>query len=134
MSQQRFNERKADAVNAAARLMALATAPGDDVIRDATIQRFEFTFEAVWKALKLYLDHQGLQANSPREVFRQAFAEKLIETEEEADEWIAMLEDRNLTSHVYREALAEEIYVSILASHAQRLNNMADKIGGLTWR
>ncbi len=25
------------------------------IVRDATIQRFEYTFEAMWKALKFYL-------------------------------------------------------------------------------
>jgi hypothetical protein len=43
------------------------------VFRDAAIQRFEFTVEAVWKALKLYLqDQEGVMANSPKAVFREA--------------------------------------------------------------
>ncbi|SDM70837.1 Nucleotidyltransferase substrate binding protein like [Geoalkalibacter ferrihydriticus] len=33
----------------------------DDIVRDAAIQRFEYTFEAVWKAAQLYLrEKEGL--------------------------------------------------------------------------
>ncbi|MEB3222998.1 MAG: nucleotidyltransferase substrate binding protein [Candidatus Sericytochromatia bacterium] len=33
----------------------LARDPADDIVRDAAIQRFEFTFEACWKAIKRQL-------------------------------------------------------------------------------
>src|SRR3989338_3488463 len=52
----------------------------DEYIRDSAIQRFEFTFELAWKTLKAFLEEQG------------------------------MIELRNLTSHTYNEAIAEEIY------------------------
>ncbi len=82
---------------------------GDSILRDATIQRFEFTFEIAWKTLQLYLLHQGLETTGPRQTLKQAFVDGLIATPEEADVWLAMLEDRNLTTHTYREAVAESI-------------------------
>ena len=37
------------------------------ILRDALIQRFEFTFEAMWKALQARARDQGLEAGSPRQ-------------------------------------------------------------------
>lgn len=43
------------------------------VVRDAAIQRFEYTFETTWKVLKVYLkEREGIIANSPKSVFREA--------------------------------------------------------------
>lgn len=58
MSQERFIERQADVRESAARLREAVAPPESDVIRDATIHRFEFTFEVVWKTLKLYLERR----------------------------------------------------------------------------
>ncbi|CAA7599612.1 nucleotidyltransferase substrate binding protein, HI0074 family [Acididesulfobacillus acetoxydans] len=87
---------------------------GDNaVLRDAAIQRFEFTFEAVWKALKLFLDeHEGIIANSPKAVIREAFAVGLL-TESATREFLGMVEARNSTVHTYNEALAVEIAKTI---------------------
>ena len=34
--------------------------------RDSTIQRFEFTFEIMWKAVKRFLEKEGITCRSPR--------------------------------------------------------------------
>lgn len=75
---------------------------------DATIQRFEFSIELFWKALKkkLFYDH-GIDAQSPKAVLQKAYANRLISDE---NMWLDMLEDRNLTSHTYNQKLALEIY------------------------
>jgi len=82
----------------------------DDVIlRDALIQRFEYSTEAFWKYLKAYLQTEhNLSANSPREVIRTGLFAKLY-SEEISQELLQMLDDRNLTSHTYVEELAESI-------------------------
>lgn len=87
---------------------------GDNaVLRDAAIQRFEFTFEAVWKALKLFLEeHEGIISNSPKAVFRDAFVVRLL-TERETKEFLGMVEARNSTVHTYNEVLAIEIAKAI---------------------
>ena len=44
------------------------------IVRDATIQRFEYTFEATWKLLKEFLQYrEGIVCNSPKSCFREAF-------------------------------------------------------------
>ena len=79
------------------------------ILRDAMIQRFEYSTEAFWEYLKAYLltDH-NLSANSPREVIRIGLTAKLY-SEEISKELLQMLDDRNLTSHTYVEELTESI-------------------------
>jgi len=81
----------------------------DVILRDALIQRFEYSTEAFWKYLKAYLQTEhNLSANSPREVIRTGLFAKLY-SEEISQELLQMLDDRNLTSHTYVEELAESI-------------------------
>ncbi len=82
----------------------------NSIERDAAIQRFEFTFETIWKTAKdwLYVS-EGLDIGSPKGVIR-ACREVGIFTDEEALLALEMVNDRNLTVHTYNEALAVEIY------------------------
>lgn len=77
---------------------------------DGTIQRFEFTFELYWKTLKRMLEEEGIEAKSPRETLKQAYAVDWIQNEQS---WLQMLRDRNETSHVYDEKKARDIYENI---------------------
>ena len=77
-------------------------------VRDGVIQRFEFCAELAWKTMREYLLDQGYtEINSPKAVIRQAFAYGMIE---DAEGWVRLMNDRNLTSHVYDERTAEEIF------------------------
>lgn len=95
---------------------------------DATIQRFEFTFELFWKTLKVFLYDQGLEANYPKEVLQESYKAGIFNDEQM---WLRMLKDRNLTSHTYDEDLADEIferiqgYVPLLRSAYEKLTNLA---------
>ena len=133
MSKERFAERKAELQNAVKRLREAVAQPESDLIRDAVIQRFEFTFELVWKSLKLYLERQGLDCGGPRSTLKKAFTEGLINSPDEADVWLRVLEDRNLTSHAYDEALATRIYQHVVQEYVALLGQMADKIQTLSW-
>lgn len=73
---------------------------------DAAIQRFEFSYELAWKALRAHLLVQGIDSTSPRDTFSQAYVQGWID---EDDVWLAMLADRNRSSHTYEESLALEI-------------------------
>lgn len=43
-------------------------------LRDGVIQRFEFTIELSWKALKFYLNSEGVEeATTPKSTIREAF-------------------------------------------------------------
>jgi len=133
MSRERFAERKAELQNAVKRLREAVAQPESDLVRDAVIQRFEFTFELIWKSLKLYLERQGLDCGGPRSTLKKAFTEGLINSPDEADVWLQVLEDRNLTSHAYDEALANRIYQHVVQDYTALLGQMAAKIQTLSW-
>jgi nucleotidyltransferase substrate binding protein (TIGR01987 family) len=87
------------------RLREIVREPFSLIVRDTTIQRFEFTFEAVWKLLKLYLkDREGIVCNSPKSCFREAHSVGLL-TEDEAVKFLEMTDDRNTTAHLYNEIM-----------------------------
>jgi nucleotidyltransferase substrate binding protein (TIGR01987 family) len=101
--------------------------PFSVIVRDASIQRFEYSFESLWKLLKTYLtDQEGLVCNSPKQCFREALKVELLSVKE-AETCLAMTDDRNLTSHTYIEAVAEAIYGK-LPSYLDVMNDLLANI------
>ncbi|MGF7057760.1 nucleotidyltransferase substrate binding protein [Brassicibacter mesophilus] len=99
-----------------------------DVVRDGVIQRFEFTYELAWKTTKEYLEDLGItDRNSPKVVIKEAFVQKLILNEEI---WLLMIKDRNMTSHVYKEEMAQEIADRIKKFYVKELEDLYRKING----
>lgn len=47
--------------------------PLSEYVRDATIQRFEFTYELAWKTLKAYFASQDITVLSPKETLQTAY-------------------------------------------------------------
>jgi nucleotidyltransferase substrate binding protein (TIGR01987 family) len=79
--------------------------------RDSVIQRFEYSIDGFWKILKMYLeDVEGivLETTGPKSIARIAALNHVISELESAD-LIIMIEQRNKTSHIYREEIADEI-------------------------
>ena len=95
--------------------------------KDGVIQRFEFTFELIWKTLKRILAFKGININSPREVFREAAKQKIIE---DPLVWFEFIKKRNLTVHTYNEECADEIFES-LPEFKKELDKVLEKIKGL---
>ncbi|WP_395476677.1 HI0074 family nucleotidyltransferase substrate-binding subunit [Rickettsia endosymbiont of Pantilius tunicatus] len=99
----------------------------DEAYVDATIQRFEFTFEFAWKFLKEYFAQMGIVLNYPKEVIKEAYAVGIINDEAL---WVHMLLDRNMTSHTYNEKLADEIYnrIRTYVPELKKLLDIIDRI------
>lgn len=53
---------------------------------------------------------EGLEVNSPRKAFQEAFAMGWISDEEI---WSDIIKARNMAVHVYRQKLAEELYAKL---------------------
>jgi nucleotidyltransferase substrate binding protein (TIGR01987 family) len=81
------------------------------------IQGFEFTFELFWKTFQKLAPEAGLEASSPREAL-MAGAKMHFIAPAESQHWSQMLLDRNLTSHVYNERIADEIVGRVLSDYA----------------
>ena len=98
----------------------------DDIVIDATIQRFEFTYELSWKLMKAYLEYTGnLEGSNPRAAIQESFREGIIT---EGEIWLQMLQDRNLTSHTYDESTAIKIYNNINNEYAKLFEQLLDRI------
>ncbi|WP_296559042.1 HI0074 family nucleotidyltransferase substrate-binding subunit [uncultured Acetobacterium sp.] len=96
------------------------------VVRDGVIQRFEFTTELAWKAAREYLMDQGfIDINSPKSVMKEAFSYGLI-TDDKI--WIQILNDRNLTSHIYKEEIADEICDRIIKTYFQEFKALSKRL------
>jgi nucleotidyltransferase substrate binding protein (TIGR01987 family) len=112
---EKLSERLASCQRAVATLDEILRTPTSVIVRDASIQRFEYSFESLWKLLKAYLDQQeGIVCNSPKACFREALKAGLLSAAD-VETCLVMTDDRNLTSHTYIEAVAEAIYSKLPA-------------------
>ena len=88
-------------------------------LKDGVIQRFEFTLELSWKILKTYLMNEGIDCvNTPKSVVREAYKAGIIKN---GEIWIEMIDDRNLTSHIYSQSMADDIYLRITKKYFSEL-------------
>jgi len=89
--------------------------PLSEIEKQALIKTFEFSYELAWNVMKDYFEFQGNAAvTGSRDAIREAFQHGLIR---DGEGWMAMLRNRNRTSHTYNEAVAEEIAGKIVAEY-----------------
>lgn len=96
---------------ATVRLAEVLNIEKTEVIRDSAIKRFELCFDLAWKCIQAYARREGLECHSPRSCLKTAFQLNLIEYD---DNWLKMLDDRNLSVHTYKEKYKNEIYGRLL--------------------
>ena len=78
------------------------------IIRDATIQRFEYTYELSWKTLKRYLAlESGIEEFNIKNLYREAGRQNILDN---ITHWFQYHTARNMTSHTYNENVADETY------------------------
>jgi len=76
----------------------------NDIVRDATIQRFEFCIELAWKTAKKFM---GTNTSAPKQVIREMAQNHYIS---DVTLWLEAIDHRNLSSHTYKEEIAEKVY------------------------
>ncbi|MFH1362096.1 MAG: nucleotidyltransferase substrate binding protein [bacterium] len=103
----KLNNLKDQLKNACARFGEILKEKKNDIVRDSAIQRFEFTYELAWKTLQAYLKEKGVRVYTPRDAIKEAFQVGLIEDD---PNWLRMIDTRNATSHLYNEAMADNVY------------------------
>lgn len=84
----------------------------EEFLIEITTKRFEYTYEALWKTLKELLRLQGLECNSPKSCFKEAFKEGLIDGKYE-EVFFEMIALRNRLVHIYDEEMAKEVYLKL---------------------
>jgi nucleotidyltransferase substrate binding protein (TIGR01987 family) len=73
------------------------------MIRDALVQRFEFSVELAWKTAAKSL---GSSSTAPKPVIREMAQNSFIS---DVQKWFDFIEGRNKTSHAYDEDIADAI-------------------------
>ena len=92
------------------------------------IQAFEFTHELSWLLLKDFLVDQGVSGISgSRDAVREAVTRELLPAGAE-NTWMAMIRCRNLTTHTYNPALAEEIAQLITNQYGKELKGLQQEL------
>ena len=93
------------------------------------IQSFEYTHELAWNTLKDFFEGRGARnLYGSKDVTREAFKRGLIEN---GEAWMDMIENRNLTSHTYDEAVASQIIYAILNAYFKEFESLQIKLNKL---
>jgi nucleotidyltransferase substrate binding protein (TIGR01987 family) len=107
---ERLKEQIAAAYQTLKTLKDALALPFSEIVRDAAIQRYEYSFEALWKAAKLYLkEREGIEIGSPKGVIRACFKMGILD-ESSTELALQMTDERNFSVHLYNETLAQELY------------------------
>lgn len=99
--------------------------------KDGVIKRFEFTFELFWKTLKIHLMDKDEITNSPREALKAAFRRGWLGIDEQI--FLDMLDDRNISTHIYSEQESDQIfqrikdvYIAVIGEVIERLKKVKE--------
>lgn len=84
-------------------------------LRDAVIQRFEYTYELSWKLLQRWVSEnvspEEADPISRKELFRTAARLGLVD---EPQNWFLYHQARNLSVHTYNETNAAEVFAAAI--------------------
>jgi nucleotidyltransferase substrate binding protein (TIGR01987 family) len=71
------------------------------------VQFYEITFELSWNLMKDFMEFEGTESTkTPRETLKKAFEIGIIS---DGHLWLEALTNRNQTSHIYDEIIADKI-------------------------
>ena len=91
---------------------------------DSAAHRFMLCYELTWKNLRRILKMRDLQVNSPVSTFREAYQEGFIQ---DPQIFKQMIEDRNIVTHEYFQAKAEEVYTR-LPGYLKAMREVAEAV------
>lgn len=114
---------------ALARLSEAVNEPNpNEYVYDAVVKRFEFVYELAWRLMKAVIEYKGgSEPKFPRDVFREAFAGRIIR---DGEVWLDMMKDRNLTSHTYDDVYAREVYERVKSMYMVHFQTLLEHIKG----
>lgn len=96
-----------------------------EVYRDSIIKKYETLEDLTWKLLSKIFKEDGLELNSPRGCYKQAFKCGLIK---DMVVWNDILSARNTTAHIYDEDDYEQIKNDILDRYIDAIEDLLKKI------
>jgi nucleotidyltransferase substrate binding protein (TIGR01987 family) len=98
----------------------------NDLEKEGTIQRFEFTHELAWKVMKDFLKDKGIQGIiGSKDATRLAFQNEIIN---DGQIWMDMIESRIKTVHTYLEEILEREYQLIKVTYFPLIDAFHEKM------
>lgn len=98
----------------------------NDLEKEGTIQRFEFTHELAWKVMKDFLKDKGIQGIiGSKDATRLAFQNEIITN---GEVWMDMIESRNKTVHTYLDEILEREYQLITTNYFPLITDFHNKM------
>lgn len=98
----------------------------NDLEKEGTIQRFEFTHELAWKLMKDFLEYEGITGIiGSRSATREASNKELISN---GEVWMKMIETRNRAVHTYLEEILKTEYRNIVEDYYPVLKSFRQKM------
>ncbi len=95
------------------------------------VKHFELTYDLLWKYIREYLKlKHGIIQNSPRSVFHECLKQN-ISSIEETNTLLAMIESRNMSTHIYDIDTAEEVS-SVIPNYYALLSILLSRIAPQT--
>lgn len=103
--------------------------PRNEREQQGLIKAFEYCFELGWNSLRDLMRARGVSdLIGSRDTLRQAFRLGLIE---DGEGWMQMVQDRNLTSHTYNQARAEQIAANIQERYLRCFQDLRQRLSEL---
>jgi len=97
----------------------------DELDIDGAIKRFELCYELAWKLMKVWLEDKGIICKNPKDCFKQAYTNGLIDDE---TGWMKMIDDRNLLVHTYTSEESRDIFDNIKNSYVNSFEYLYNAI------
>jgi nucleotidyltransferase substrate binding protein (TIGR01987 family) len=123
----RWEQRFSNYKKALSQLEAFLEPPQlNDLEQLGLIKAFETTFELAWNTLRdLLRSHGNESLLGSRDTLREAFRLGLID---QGETWMAMIQDRNLTSHTYNRSTAEAIASQIVGRYLPCFQQLCSRL------
>lgn len=100
-----------------------------DLEKQGLILAFEFTHELAWQVLRDFFAYQGNPSiMGSRDASREAFQRGLIDN---GEGWMEMIKSRNMTSHTYNQATANEIVEKVCTLYIGLFTELQAKLHSL---
>jgi len=105
----------------------------DDLQREGLVQRFEYTFELMWKTVKDFLQNEkvDIEIVSPKNVIKAAASCGMLEASgADGEILLDMLDTRNMLSHTYDEEQFRSALMKLKQTYLPQIDIVFDYLTG----
>lgn len=89
------------------------------------VKAFEICYELSRKIMKRILEFRGVEAETARDVFREAARLKLLT---DAESWFSYIKKRNITFHAYQQEILDDLFANTAQEFLKDLDYLLKQI------